>query len=271
MDIIENSYGIRRRLQFIEEIIRRYNPSTILDMGCGSGQLITMPISSKFVNIKVIGVDNDKESIENARTNNKYPNLSFEYPEKLTDADKFDLIIASEVIEHVECPVIFIASLHKHLTTSGKLIVTLPNGYGPFELMKFIESLLVLIGLRKLKRFLFGRCNIVISNRDTMADSPHINFFSYKQIQQLFIDTGFSIIQYEPRTFLCGLIFDQVVEKYHLVDWNQKVTDTLRPHNVSGWMFFLDKKSHSVLPIYKRNNFARLRKYINQNVMGSRR
>jgi hypothetical protein len=45
----------------------------------------------------------------------------------------------------------------------------------------------------------------------SLVVSPHINFFSYRQICSLMNGNGLKITEYRPRTFLCGLGFDQII------------------------------------------------------------
>jgi 2-polyprenyl-3-methyl-5-hydroxy-6-metoxy-1,4-benzoquinol methylase len=44
---------------------------------------------------------------------------------------QFDLIIAGDVIEHVENQGLFLRNAHKHLKPEGKLIITTPNAQWP--------------------------------------------------------------------------------------------------------------------------------------------
>src|SRR5688500_7273971 len=129
-----DSYGMGKRLQFLQKTIESFQPDHVLDIGCGTGTYVSFPLAKCFPNIRFIGMDADAASIEFARSENSLPNLFFVYPEELNQSKKFDLIIASEVIEHVECPDKFLLYLGDRLNEKGKLALTLPNGYGPFEL-----------------------------------------------------------------------------------------------------------------------------------------
>jgi len=49
--------------------------------------------------------------------------------------DKADLVIAGEVIEHLDDPGAFLAGLHELVAPGGVLIVTTPNAYGLFNVV----------------------------------------------------------------------------------------------------------------------------------------
>lgn len=50
--------------------------------------------------------------------------------------DQFDVIIAGELIEHVDNPGQFVANMRRHLTHDGTLVLTTPN---PFYALHFLE------------------------------------------------------------------------------------------------------------------------------------
>jgi len=99
----------------------------ILDVGCGRGWL------AKFASVYGVchGIDPVHRSIESAKTN--FPELDF-YACDLSDFLRdhhfkpYDIVIASEVIEHVEDKNRFVQDLTKCLTSQGYLIITTPRG-----------------------------------------------------------------------------------------------------------------------------------------------
>jgi len=74
-------------------------------------------------------------------------------------------------------------------------VVTIPNGYGPFETMSLIEHLFTLGGvlplLRRIKHLIVGKPKIDSTQALTLAISPHINFFSLAAMRTLLRDAGF--------------------------------------------------------------------------------
>lgn len=49
---------------------------------------------------------------------------------------QFDIIIAGDVIEHVENQGLFLTNIHRHLKPNGKLIITTPNAKWPTVFVK---------------------------------------------------------------------------------------------------------------------------------------
>lgn len=262
----ENTYGIKKRFAFVERVIATARPATILDVGCGAGTYLTYPIAKRFPSVHVVGVDSDEVSIAFARQSYPLPNLEFQMLDLLNSEARFDLIVASEVIEHVEDPQEFLSSLKSRLNPGGSLILTLPNGYGPFEIMAFVETLLDAAGIRSLLARMIGRKATCSSEaKDTLAASPHINFFSFAQIKAVIEAVGFRILEFRPRTFLCGWGFDYMLRGRKLMEWNSRVSESLPPFLSSDWMFVLAQAEPFPCRAYRRGAYARLRRFLNEH------
>ena len=120
----------------------------VLDAGCGAGYG-----SAELAQCaeSVTGVDVAPEAIEFARANYALPNLQFEQASciELPFADEsFDLIVAFEVIEHLEGWRDFLQQARRVLRSSGQFIVSTPNklyytesrgceGANPFHVHEF--------------------------------------------------------------------------------------------------------------------------------------
>ncbi len=273
----ENSYGMVKRLLFIEEAIRIYSPKTVLDIGCGNGFYLTSPLASRFPGVRFLGIDIDRESILQARLANSIPNLEFSLQEEVGEDRVFDLVIASEVIEHSEEPGEFIESLKRRLKPGGKIFLSMPNANGAFEISCFIDAVIYLAGIRYLirtKRAILSYCGGNISTReggsarqierDTCAVSPHINFFSYRSILCLIEGAGLRIIRFAPRVFLCGPLFDRVIRSERWISWNASVCEKLPEWLASGWMFLLEKDPVKDMEsyTYRRSVLDRVRREI---------
>jgi SAM-dependent methyltransferase len=250
MVLDEDAYGTRKRVAFISDVIARTTPGRVLDVGCGTGNQLTRPLAERFPTVKFVGLDSDRETIEFAREVNILPNLRFD-----VDVDgMFDLIVASEVLEHVEDPVEFLRSLRSRLASdAAQIIVTVPNGFGPFELAAAAEKILhgsflsgvtrsVSGALRTVKHHLVGVPSLehAHAKANTLADSPHINFFTRSDISAVARAAGFAIEQEQSRTLACGYGFDRLI-KGPLTHWNAKLADVLPPVFSSGWMFLLQQ------------------------------
>lgn len=101
----------------------------ILDVGCGGG-LLAEPMARLGAN--VTGVDASKEAITVASRHAKASGLDIKYiagdlAAVFLETKKFDVVIASEVIEHVLEPRVFIRDLSKLLHCESILIITTIN------------------------------------------------------------------------------------------------------------------------------------------------
>jgi 2-polyprenyl-3-methyl-5-hydroxy-6-metoxy-1,4-benzoquinol methylase len=127
------NYAEVYRIYFIVESIKEFIPAgnlKILDYGCGRGWMA--PYLAEFGN--VTGVDFGFGGIELARK--KYGHLGKFFVlrhEKLSEELKtfegqFDLIVCSEVIEHVTDQAGFLTQSAKLLKPQGFCVLTTPNG-----------------------------------------------------------------------------------------------------------------------------------------------
>ena len=102
----------------------------VLDVGCFVGDY-TQAFSDKGNH--VVGIDASQEAINEARK--RYKNIRFECVDAMElkkglKKEKFDRIVASEVIEHVINSDIFLTEIYYILKKGGKLILTSQNSNG---------------------------------------------------------------------------------------------------------------------------------------------
>ena len=269
----ENAYGLQKRIAFCAEVIARHRPRRVLDVGCGTGTNLARPLAERFPDVYFTGIDSDAASIRYAREVHTLANVEFRVEQggPPPGAPRPDLIIASEVVEHVEDPDAFLAGLRGRLADAGRMVVTLPNGFGPFEAVSLVEVLLRLSGgfdvLRRAKRSV-ARQAPADASRDTLAVSPHVNFFSTRQVDSLFTRAGLAVETYRARTFLCGFGFDYIVRSPGIVAWNARVADRMPRHLVSAWMFVVRPAAPQPLPAYVRGGYARWRRRLNERYWG---
>ncbi len=200
----ETIYGSRKRLEWILRHTERADE--ILEVGCGTGHMLVRPLAK--LGYRVQGVDLDAPSIEHGK--------------KLLQGEGLDpailaarplssvslrpgVIIVSEVLEHLHDGelVPFLAEIRACLKPSGTLLVTVPNGYGWFEMESFFWWKL------RFGEILFrsGFCHLVESRKarylgseavdagepSTLASSPHLQRFTLSSVTRLLRANGFEI------------------------------------------------------------------------------
>lgn len=266
--LAENSYGWRKRLDFVAETVDGIAASRVLDIGCGTGAGLTVPLAEACPRAEFTAVDSDARSIRWAQQAPHPANLRF------CDAEprpgrQFDVVIASEVLEHVEDPAAFVLHLRGFLRQGGRLVITVPNGYGPFEAFALFEALLNMSGAQRILRAIKRRGAPAPDHGDeasaTLAISPHVNFFSRRALMRLFEAAGLRLNRFRPTSFLCGYLVDSLIRSPRVVAWNARVADRLPPCFASDWMFELEPQE---LPPgapapWRRNAWGRMRRRLN--------
>ncbi len=107
---------------------------SILDLGAGTG---AMALRLHDMGFKVTAADIVPE---NYRLHTHIRFVEANFNENLSDIfdTRFDGIVASEIIEHLENPRMFLRNCHKLLSPGGRLIISTPNVDNPVSKASFI-------------------------------------------------------------------------------------------------------------------------------------
>ena len=215
INIPEKSYSLGyknaedlKRLNFINNQIQSMAgvDKKILDVGCGNGN-ISLFLGNKGYIVK--GIDVSNKAIEIAKSKNIFPHVDFEClpaEELSANGDKYDVVVCSEVLEHLEKPENLLNTLYNLLKEDGKLIVTVPNGWGPREL--FITRPVQLIYhrypgiwnyLNKFKKALKYKGETVQSAADNLE---HVQFFTKKVLNKMASNNQFVIEKLGKANFI---------------------------------------------------------------------
>jgi hypothetical protein len=104
---------------------------------------------------------------------------------------------------------------------------------------------------------------------NTLSPSPHINFFSFSDIHNVFARTGLHVSKYRPRAIVSGFGFSQII-RGPLIRYNAELADHLSPRLVCDWMFLLEPTDVRTAPRYHRGAVAQFRRYMNEKRAGLR-
>jgi cyclopropane fatty-acyl-phospholipid synthase-like methyltransferase len=86
----------------------------------------------------VVGIDISRENVESLRKAG-FTNLYVQSAESFELQDKFDTVIAGELIEHLANPGMFLQQAQRHLNDGGAVVLTTPN---PFSVAYFLYAFL---------------------------------------------------------------------------------------------------------------------------------
>jgi SAM-dependent methyltransferase len=195
---------------------------------------------------EVTGIDVDARSIEHARhLATGVTNASFVcgYVEELS-AKPFEVVILSEVLEHVTTPRALLCESAKHLSENGIMIVTVPNGYGEFEIDSWLFRRL---RLQRLVDRLAKNHHEPLAATDN-HESDHVQFFTRRRLHKLFAECSLSVFREGGASFLAGpLVGHTFARSNQFIEWNARVTDKLPLIFASGWYFALRRKTGGAL------------------------
>jgi len=124
-NIRSDTLFIERIYPLVKENIKSHD-SSVLDVGCGSGVLVDKLIKENISQC-VYGCDFSYEKIEKCKKIHKLENF-FVHDIYIPFDSCYDVIICTEVLEHLEHPEMAIKNLLSTLKANGKLIVSVPDG-----------------------------------------------------------------------------------------------------------------------------------------------
>jgi len=212
--------------------------------------MISLPLASLGYDIS--GYDTDKASIEYGRKLFVDAGLdpSRLVPDGITSYPGFaDVIIASEVIEHIPDSHMdmLISDIRNKLKPAGRLLVTVPNGYGWFELESYlwhrlkIGSIISFLQIPRIAmkiKTLLIRNEIIFPPPSSLDSSIHVQRFTSGSITKLFERNGFRVEEITGSVIFAGPFSDILFTGVGLImSANRKLGDLL-PSISSGFYLF---------------------------------
>ncbi len=172
----ESGVGLSRA--FIEIITSLRNVTRICDLGCGNGY---MTVRLAHLGYDVTGVDASETGLKIARQQHS----EVRFVHSLIDSTlndrcelgKFDLVISSDVIEHLYRPADLLEAASSLLKPNGQILIGTPyHGY-----------------IKNLALSISGKMD---SHFTVLEDCGHIKFFSVKTLSALIGHHGFSDLRF---------------------------------------------------------------------------
>ncbi len=161
-------------LPAVQKCLWRAQARTVLDLGCGNGALTAALHRDGFM---MTGTDVSESGIRIASRH--FPEIPFAHAEMSAPLprhlrQRFDAVIAVEVIEHLLLPRLLFERAKEALRPGGSLIVTTPfHGYW--------------------KNLALALTNKFDTHWHPLRDFGHVKFFSIETLAQLFREQGFQI------------------------------------------------------------------------------
>jgi SAM-dependent methyltransferase len=183
-----------RFMPVIHEFAGAVGPGTrVLDVGCGSGYTCG---AFQKLGCQVVGVDLSESGVATARL--AYPECRFELASATDDflvrlnEPPFDLVVSTEVVEHLYDPRAYARSCFRALKPGGKFICTTPyHGY--------LKNLLIALS---------GKWD---SHADPLWDGGHIKMWSRHTLGRLLSETGFVDVRFRGAGRAPGLWMTMVM------------------------------------------------------------
>ncbi len=160
-------------------------PKNILDVGCASGWFLSK-VKLQYPKSKCIGVDIYKKAIDYGKKRYKSLKLIHSDGHNLPFADKsFDLVICTEVLEHVEFPEKVLQEIGRVLNPNGIAVVEMDSG-----------------------NFLFKTIWHWWTNmRHGVWRDSHIHTFNTENLEKVIRTNGFSIVHKKIFNFTMAVSF----------------------------------------------------------------
>lgn len=234
----------RNRLACIIRMIAAcgQGPMKILEIGCGVGN-IAIPVASLGHRVKAI--DAHGPSIEIATSRNPFPNLQFEHiPLEQVDLRDYDIIILTEVLEHVAPCRDMLRTINRNMRPGARLILTVPNGWGITELL--LRPSYAIKRWPWGARFVGGVKKALATKDLTTANeqTPHIHFFTLGRLSRLLQENGFTPVTFH-RFFVVWALFETFFSQRNIskriAERDFNLSQKLPPQLCALWALLLEK------------------------------
>jgi SAM-dependent methyltransferase len=170
---------------------------------------------------EVLGIDLHQPCIDYAQNNFGHNTLEFRClsAESLQETSThWDVIVLADVLEHLNDPMAVLRTCRRLLADGGRLLVSVPNGYGPFEIESALARVPLLgTGLLKLTsmtisvmdKFVFKglwsrAMEVLPADIPYNHDSLHVQFRSERSWISLFETNGFQVHSKQNLAFVSG-------------------------------------------------------------------
>lgn len=279
--IRETVYGIAKRLRVFLDSIEGYRERRgirawdvrVLDLGCGTGVNLTTPLAA--AGYRIVGLEADLPSLVQGKrvaSAGSSPSPAFVAGElgrlPFTLGVSFDVVICSEVLEHVEDVGAVLADAGRLLRPGGLLLLSIPNPYGYFELeslvWRWLNARPWLVSrlyswesrfferwgsprLRRRRKREYEPSRLRMIQSTLAADQGHAHALSSTALTQPRLvrqlgEAGWRVVREGNTTLLAGNLAGLLLRELDgPLRWNGAVADLLPWFMVSDWLVVAER------------------------------
>lgn len=235
-----------KKLEFIFSAIHKYvfqhekdiDKLMILEVGCGEGG-ITVPLGSLGCHVRAFDIN--EKAVQSAKTKineKEFQNVIVSVDDGCTfdDGKYYDVVIASEVLEHVQDPFRFIANISRRMRIGSYFIITVPNGFGPWELRNRIF-------MNKLDRCNVIRCMLGKKSYNKTPGAEHLQFYRKSQLLYMLSRFSFDLVDFSNSDSVFAAFWMPINKPNKLLEKIDIALADLLPYwCASGWYLLFMKK-----------------------------
>jgi methionine biosynthesis protein MetW len=204
--------AIQNRLNKTLRLIAAQQPKAVLDIGCGDG-FFSQSIH-EMTGARVSGVDISIEAAELAREKGVDARQCDLNTGICFEASSFDLVVCTEVIEHVFDPDFLLDEIWRILSPGGCLVLSTPN------LAAWYNRVLLLLGIQPIftdtsTRKNYGRALKVLGQGGQPVG--HLHLYTANALKEILLDHHFTIASFKAMPFLPFPVVRQVDQFLGLV------------------------------------------------------
>jgi len=204
----------------------------ILEFGCGTGG-ITFPLASLSSHITAFDIDPSAVSVisERIRKENLNNVVVMEADgHSFDDSKTYDMVIASEVLEHAINPRDFLQRIKARVNKGSRLVITIPNGYGPWQIKRRL-SIITFLRRNNWLRSMFGK-------RPYITGQDHCQFYTKKRFLKMFSEFSFRLRDFGKSDSILAIFETRRGPLFGKAD--VRLADILPWWLASGWYFVFE-------------------------------